>query len=462
MEIHSAWVTIALIVHPMLLLAIHNVNIDAESWTTWQILGTVAVYSVVLVYLDRVYVEGSLWKSVVAWWKKYLKRRRDDPWMKANTSKKTIFNMLAPSIPESLTHVSDKGYELLCSYSFKSHTDVPTIYVPGTPPMFTKPAAPVELKPDTGRYYIDQHVAKVPQFQFEPLFQALTVMNPDKRFDDVDVIIARGSMTTLITYVKDVSCQPFALTLHVVGNTLIVGRRLRSGMAGSTNGSYGRNFEATWTTQVEPDLQDAEGHHHTIQYDFGGLNVVVRAETDAYMPDDQPSSDEIKETLANAASHPEPHFATTTIRNDGSDSTVVLLAGKAIPHDRTMELKSNNQSKPLDQIWVGRTSRWSLGSSKDGVFASIEKAFTPGEMRKNYEDDGKRQASLRKLVWLLGALKTTVKEKTSNGSAVLLCLGKGEELVVHPMKKHLPALPEAIVRRFWNSFDQEGSKGRQK
>ncbi|KAH6868695.1 hypothetical protein BKA58DRAFT_317291 [Alternaria rosae] len=363
--------------------------------------------------------------------------------------------MLAKAIPESPNHVSDKGYELLCSYSFKSYTNTPTIYVPGTPPMFIKPPAPLKLEPDTGRYYIDQHVAKVPLSQFEPLFQALTVMKPSKRFHDVDVIVARGSMTTLITYVKDVSYQPFALTLHVVGNTLIVGRRLRSGMAGSTNGSYGRNLEAAWTTQLESDLQDAEGHHHALQYDFGGLKIVVRAETDAYMPHSQPSRDEIRESLADAASRREPEFANTTIRHNSSDLTIVLLAGTSVPHSRTMELKSNNKSKPLDQVWVGRTSRWSLGLNKDGVFSSTEKIFTPEEMRKNYEDDGKRQAALRKLVWLLEELKTTVKKNTSNGSAVLLCLGKGEELVVRPMKKHLPALPDAIVQRFWSLPDQD-------
>ncbi|KAI4630888.1 hypothetical protein J4E83_002412 [Alternaria metachromatica] len=426
----------------------------SKSWSKWQGLAALAVYSVTIIALDRVYVEGSTWKSAVAWWKRYLKRRRDDPWMNANTSNEIIFNMMAKAIPESPNHVSDKGYELLCSYSFKSYTDTPTIYVPGTPPMFTKPPVPLKLEPDTGRYYIDQHVAKVPRSQFEPLFQALTVMKPSKRFDDVDVLVARGSMTALITYVKNVSCQPFALTLHVVGNTLIVGRRLRSGMAGSTNGSYGRNFEAAWTTQLEPDLQDAEGHHHTIQYDFGGLNIVVRAETDAYMPDEQPSRNEIEEMLAKSTSYPEPEIANTTIRLESSDSTTVLLAGKSISHSKTMELKSNNQSKPLDQIWVGRTSRWSLGTNKDGVFSSTEKIFTPEEMRKNYEDDSKRQAALRKLVWLLGELKTTVKENTSNGSAVLLCLGKGEELVVRPMKTHLPALPDAIVQRFWTLSHQ--------
>ena len=172
------------------------------------------------------------------------------------------------------------------------------------------------------------------------------------------------------------------------------------------------------------------------------------------MPDEQPSTNEIEELLAKSASHPEPEIANTTIRPESSDSTIVLLAGKSIPHSKTMELKSNNQSKPLDQIWVGRTSRWSLGTNKDGVFSSTEKTFTPEDMRKNYEDDSKRQGALRKLVWLLGELKTTVKNNTSNGSAVLLCLGKGEELVVRPMKTHLPALPDAIVQRFWTLSDQ--------
>ena len=73
----------------------------SKSWSKWQGLAALAVYSVTIIALDRVYVEGSTWKSAVAWWKRYLKRRRDDPWMNANTSNEIIFNMLAKAIPES-------------------------------------------------------------------------------------------------------------------------------------------------------------------------------------------------------------------------------------------------------------------------------------------------------------------------------------------------------------------------
>ncbi|KAG9195170.1 hypothetical protein G6011_00290 [Alternaria panax] len=137
------------------------------------------------------------------------------------------------------------------------------------------------------------------------------------------------------------------------------------------------------------------------------------------MPEIQLSKDKVKQSLAKSATLPETEIATASIRHDSLESAVVLLAGEPVPHDKTIKLKSNRKSKPLDQIWVGRTSRWSLGSNKDGAFSSTECEFTPEDIKK-YENDGKRQAGLWKLVWLCGELKKTVKAKagrSSNGEA---------------------------------------------
>lgn len=90
--------------------------------------------------------------------------------------------------------------EVLCTYEWKytpleDHT--PTIYVPGFSRRFKKPELPCKVNQDTGKGWKDQHISRVVDFQFEPL-QALTVMNPDVRFHDVDVVVRRTTLLLLL------------------------------------------------------------------------------------------------------------------------------------------------------------------------------------------------------------------------------------------------------------------------
>jgi hypothetical protein len=45
--------------------------------------------------------------------------------------------------------------------------------------------------------------------------------------------------------------------------------------------------------------------------------------------------------------------------------------------------------------------------------------------------------------------RTVVKEKTNEGSAVLVSLGKGEPIEVFEAKISVGALPKEIVEKFW-------------
>ncbi|KAF1829125.1 hypothetical protein BDW02DRAFT_457340, partial [Decorospora gaudefroyi] len=219
-------------------------------------------------------------------------------------------------------------------------TELSTIYVPGTPPMFKKPDSPIALGQDTGSHYVDQHAVKFRQHQFEPAFQAIAVRNPSKRFDDIDIVINRGSMSTLLQFSKGLTSPAFTMTLHTIGKTLIIGRMVKKGQVGSAVGSYGRNFETAWTQQMEPDLQDADGHHRVIQYKLGDLEVVVRHEADAYIPDGAPENEVLllAAPLGSTIQHTSPH------------PTSVIRAGRFIPQDRVMELKSNAKSRPVEQM----------------------------------------------------------------------------------------------------------------
>mgnify|MGYP006877407018 CR=1 FL=1 len=102
-------------------------------------------------------------------------------------------------------------------------------------------------------------------------------------------------------------------------------------------------------------------------------------------------------------------------------------------------------------MWLGRTPNVSLGDKykTDGLFRSEKKHITPEEFVKNCTDNADYQKGLLKLAWLLAELREAVRSKSKDDAAVLVCLGKGKPLEVHPMQQYRPEPLVEILRRFW-------------
>ena len=369
---------------------------------------------------------------------------KDYSWMLENANDLIVLRLTPDYVQQSTIPVSSRdGYDTLCSYSWKQ-TDVPTIYVPGTPATFTKPDTfPLQLDPDTGLHYIDQHTHRVPKHQYEPVFQALAVVNPDVRFNNVDIVVNRSSLQNLLKFVNDKAFQAFHLDLDIEGSTLFIGRKVYKGRVSSAPGSYGRNFEATFTTE-DPELEDASGHHRVLRYKLGPLDIVLRLEVDAYRADFEDDPDAPKSCLAEYIPKPE---LTTTIDHHSPQPTAVIARGTMVSHSKTIELKSNEKSRPLEQMWLGRTPSCCLGAHKNGFY---KRTFEKHVTQKEFEEwEQKQQDGLQKLVWLLQKLREVVTNHTRERSAVLVALGKGEPLQVYETKERIGALPKEIVEHFW-------------
>jgi hypothetical protein len=164
----------------------------------------------------------------------------------------------------------------------------------------------------------------------------------------------------------------------------------------------------------------------------------------------------------------------------GPQLTKVVLAGMMVPQDQIVELKSNNKSKPKEQMWFGRTPNCCCGSfqnenkkardqekekAKRGLyiqknvkvehmslddFEKWETDFT--EATHEQSNDMDVQKGLRKLVSLLDFLREATK-KTSEGAAVMVYAedeNKNRIITVYEAKEKISALPGEIVERFWN------------
>lgn len=342
--------------------------------------------------------------------------------------------------PELIT--STGGYEFLCSYSWKQ-TAPPTIYVPGTPPRWTPPTLPVQLNSDTGSYWCDQHGHRVPRHQFEPIFQSLAVMNPTARFQDVDIIINRNTLQKLYTFASfKRGKKPFHVDLDMVQNTLFISRREDKPKVMQSSG-YGRAFEAAFTTE-DPSLSDVEGHHRVIRYRFGGLNLVVRIEADGFYSDAEHHEDSPNEFFRNV----QGTTTQTVIPHHSPRPTVALAQGTLVPHNTTLEMKSNHgKGAAMEQLWFGRTPYVSCAKHRKGLVNAADVVRLKQEDFEEWEV--KNQRHLRRLEWFLGELRRATRE-TKSGAAVLVMIEKGAPVQVFERLGEWGALPGEVIGRFWD------------
>ncbi|KAF2446284.1 hypothetical protein P171DRAFT_512095 [Karstenula rhodostoma CBS 690.94] len=317
-------------------------------------------------------------------------------------------------------------------------------------------------------------------YQFEPVFQALSVMNPDVRFHDVDVVVGRSTLLLLLQVAEGKSKKTFALDLKMVGQTLFIHAK-GSGRAAAASESYGRNFKDQFTQPTGED--DADGYHRVLRYKLGPLALVVRLEADAFLAEAEAPLSESDDTtfygsktVDSSSQHsgiPHPH------------ATSLILSGHYISQSLVTELKTTNTgiesmvSKAMPQLWAGQKDTVIVGDRKSGETdpnATLSKkqrkqaagklalAKKEGEAggfamfysadvrdirqdRFDWEDD--KQPDLQKLVGLLKGLTEAVGQ-VKGGKMLLRKTERTGPLELYEGGDDMTdALPKEIIETFW-------------
>lgn len=341
----------------------------------------------------------------------------------------------------------------------------PMLTVPtGAPPRWKPPPVPVTIPRDTGVFCIDVNACHAPKYPFEPVFQALSLMNPAHNFQDTDVVTNRNSLRKLLDFVAGQACDSFRIDLHMVNNTLFLNRRernIRETIRGS-QGGFGHNFEKA-STEALPGLEDSTAHHRVIAYELGGLKCAVCFEVDAHFDDDDDDDDDDKEQQKPDPGPPSisdglisSMLGGLSLQEKGekeNGSIQVSNRGYPIPSSSIAEIKSRGKSLKIQdvmpQLWFSRTPHLLCGYHKNGSFAKIEAQ----DCKSMFLDWGsKHQSALRKMVGLL----TKLRDLTA-GSGNRSCV------VVYDKKLTPPALcvysypasrlvwPDGIVKKYWRA-----------
>ncbi|PKK42541.1 hypothetical protein CI102_14545 [Trichoderma harzianum] len=240
----------------------------------------------------------------------------------------------------------------LSSYNW-IEAPTPTIAVPGSPPLWSPLRGSRRLRKDSGLVYIAQNAARHPDSPLEPLFRAVYITNPTFDIRLIDVVTDRNNVRKLLSFINPGSLQDglqtFTIHIEVTKNTAIFCREettTQEYIGPHEFRGFGHEFEKAYTTN---QIDGSTGHHRVISYRFGDLNFIVRHETDGYVADTMPHSQEPGDTnLSNilASLSLSPSKGLADITPTGSKLTI-RKEGLVVPPELILEIKTRASHKPL-------------------------------------------------------------------------------------------------------------------
>lgn len=347
------------------------------------------------------------------------------------------------------TAASISDVKHLSSYNWLQ-ASAPTIAVPGSSSLWSPPQASRKVAKDSGLIYIAQNAARHPESPLEPLFRALYISNPSFDIRSVHVVTDRNNVRKLLSFInpalsKD-GVEPFTIDIEIKEGTAIFCRAETETfrfVGPHEFIGFGHKFEKAFTTS---HIDNSTGHHRIISYMFGGLNFILRYETDRYVArlmkapikDARLDNDNLSNMLETLTLNPpgSPVYAAS-----GGSKLMIKEEGQVVPIQSTLEIKTRVFHKPINiqevlpQMWVSQTPNLVRAYHQNGWFEQPKVEDISSEIRKWEED---HQSDLKKLAALMKKIIKMVKE--SGGDAVVKYDNQSDKLVIWgaDQKKMLP------------------------
>ncbi|KAI9833258.1 MAG: hypothetical protein M1826_000171 [Phylliscum demangeonii] len=236
------------------------------------------------------------------------------------------------------------------------------------------PSAPT-IRPDTGRFYVDENMDRNPWSPLEPLVAAVCKTDPTFDFKAMDLITDRTPLRKLYDFVMG-TAEAFRFGAETIDRTVLFVRMERETRVGTTKNigvgeSYRRGFEERYT-RFHKHAAGSTTHHRIMRYRYGGLRLLVRSAVDGYLEEETTGGgrkdeqdyerDFVGIMRARSLSHPAPSVAKTPVRPG-----VKIAQGRAdVPHRALFELNTRpvNSEHPfklqlrLPDLWLSQTANF--------------------------------------------------------------------------------------------------------
>ena len=238
------------------------------------------------------------------------------------------------------------------------------------------------MKEDSGVYYHDSNSARYASFPMEPSIRAIEKHDPAFGFPKVDLVTCDHCLVRLFAFVRAEELT-FRFGVELIGSTLFLVRKTNipketiDGIYG-----YGHSFPEAYTTW-DKDVQGSSRNQRLLEYDFAGLNCIVRFGSDGYLPDKLGSastSTVVEEIEDNLELDKIEMLRLLASVPDASGSLEVQEAGKLIPQEAVFDLKTRSKRKVetvsietfLHNLWVNRVPNFILAFHERGKFRATD------------------------------------------------------------------------------------------
>ncbi|KAK0667682.1 hypothetical protein QBC41DRAFT_134338 [Cercophora samala] len=380
---------------------------------------------------------------------------------------------LAVNVSSKMAPPKIRDCRLVTSYNWLDGKEaIPTILLPGKPPLWTPVASPSRLNEDNGTYFRDRNAARYPKHPLEPCVVA--ALEADDNIPlEIDVVACGSTLGNLLRFVRRQD-KPFRILVQKIHNTVFFTRRENTpteiipGVRG-----YGHSFPEA-NTIWEPDVKGSASHQRTIQYSFGGRRLLVRFEADGYIkPDTQgPSSvNSNPSTTTNDDASLADLLSQTDLRLApkpgalSSDSTIkVKSGGELIPQAQVFDLKTrsiytrdkkDHLAEELPRLWVSQIPTFILAYHTQGLFkkSDIQIRDVREDVRQWEED---HQAELTQLTSLIDMIVEVVSDRPDQ-KMELRYTGDGGLEVREQLGDVEDALSDAVKARWEASVLKQNS-----
>ncbi|SMQ50446.1 unnamed protein product [Zymoseptoria tritici ST99CH_3D7] len=252
------------------------------------------------------------------------------------------------------------GCQYLASFNWLKKGS-PTIVVPGLPPKWTPHKQPPQLAEDSGDFFRDINAAQYPKHPIEPAVRAVLSQNPDFIPDEIDLFACGSTMGHLLRFARK-SDKKFRFVVEVVDGTVFFIRRENSPDEKIPDlRGYGHTMPEAYTT-LDDCVRGSVSHQRMIRYGIGGIECVVRCESDGYLAD--------KGTAATPASVCAGKFETLQM----------LAGGKVVPQAAMFDIKTRSVRKKgenilaaeISRLWLRQIPNFIMAYHRSGVFEDIE------------------------------------------------------------------------------------------
>jgi hypothetical protein len=232
-----------------------------------------------------------------------------------------------------------------------------------------------KLQPDSQDVFRDINAARYATYPLEPALRSILALEPEFDLQGVDVIGCQSTIGNLLRYAGLPSqSKAFRFDVDCVGDTVFFTRRESSPTETIQDlRGYGHTFPERYTSW-DADVRQSCSHQRIIQYEFGGLQFLLRSETDAYL-----KATSAGKALTSSESHSTIldtlDSMSVSLKTPSSDQKLVLkMQGNKIPQSTIFDIKTRSDQNVFDmndiipRLWLNQTPNFLIAYHHYGLF----------------------------------------------------------------------------------------------